>query len=83
MAVKAKWKGGSYKEKGDDFEFLSGVPARDLTDEDYAALDTEMKASVRNSPLYDVKSEVRTESTPTRTAEAEKSAPAEKAGGNS
>lgn len=57
MAVKAKWKGGKYSEKKDEFTFISGVPARDLSDEEYAALDPDMKKAVRESPLYDVKSD--------------------------
>jgi hypothetical protein len=32
--------------------YLGGVPARDLTEEDFAALPDEQKALVRLSPLY-------------------------------
>lgn len=60
MAAKAKWKGGTFEELGPAFEYLSGVPARDLSDEDYAELDTDTKKAVRESPLYDVRSDTRT-----------------------
>jgi len=33
--------------------FLNGIPARDLTAEDYDGLDTATRAAVRDSPLYD------------------------------
>lgn len=67
MAAKAKWKGKSYGEEG--YEHLSGVPARDLTDDEYAALDTDTKAVVRGSSLYDVRSDApsRSEDSPART----------------
>jgi hypothetical protein len=55
MAVKAKWKGKSHGEEG--YEFVTGVPARDLSDEDYKALEPEMKKAVRDSALYDVQTE--------------------------
>lgn len=48
MAVRARWKGGD-----EPTEFHYGIPARDLTDEDYDALDNEQRATVRNSPRYD------------------------------
>lgn len=48
MAVKAK-----YTSK--DGAFVVGVPARDLDEDEYAALDTEQKRTVRSSGLYDVK----------------------------
>lgn len=47
MAIRAKFKP---TEAG---EFHEGIPARDLDDDDYAALDNEQRATVRKSPLYD------------------------------
>ena len=44
-------------------EALNGVPARNLSDEEYEQLDTELKAVVRKSGLYDVVSESRTTDT--------------------
>jgi hypothetical protein len=41
------------KYKGDGTEFLNAIPARHLTTEDYDALDTDQRAAVRKSPLYD------------------------------
>ena len=38
-------------------EFLPGIPARDLTEEDYQALTVEQRAAVRASPLYDAKTD--------------------------
>jgi hypothetical protein len=55
MAQKAVWKGSQVGDA--DFEYLNGIPARTLSDEEYEALDTEQKRLVRSSPLYDVKSE--------------------------
>lgn len=40
--------------KGDGFAFHSGIPARDLEQEEYAALTKEERATLRESPLYDV-----------------------------
>lgn len=34
-------------------EFFTGIPARDLSTEDYDALDNEQRATVRGSALYD------------------------------
>jgi len=34
-------------------EYVTGIPACDLSANDYAALDTDARALVRNSPLYD------------------------------
>lgn len=39
--------------KGDGSEFLNGVPAHNLTTEEYDALDNDQRAAVRASPLYD------------------------------
>lgn len=55
MVLKAKWKGRGLEEPG--FEYLDGVPARDLSEEEYEALDTEQKRRVRTSSLYDVRLE--------------------------
>jgi hypothetical protein len=41
-----------YRYTGDGGSYLSGVPARDLTEEDVALLSTEQKAAVRTSDLY-------------------------------
>lgn len=37
---------------GDGSEFHFGIPARDLTDEEYAALSPEEQATVKASRLY-------------------------------
>lgn len=50
MAIKAKF-------KGDGSEFHSGIPARDLTDEEYDSLSKEDQAVVLASPLYNVTGE--------------------------
>lgn len=34
-------------------EFVNGIPAHDLSAEEYAALDKDQRAIVRDSPLYD------------------------------
>lgn len=39
-----------YTGKGD---FHNGIPARDLTTEEYDALDIDLRATVRESPHYD------------------------------
>lgn len=36
-------------------EFLQGVPARSLTDEEYEALPEEQQIAVRENPLYDLR----------------------------
>ena len=38
-------------------EFLNGVPNRDLTEDDYDALDTDQRKAVRESGLYDVRTD--------------------------
>lgn len=35
-------------------EFYQGIPARDLTDADWAQLSQEQQTAVANSPLYEV-----------------------------
>jgi hypothetical protein len=48
MAIKARFKGDP------ENNFFNDVPARDLSEEEYDALDTELKHKVRHSDLYDV-----------------------------
>ncbi|HEY8291070.1 MAG TPA: hypothetical protein VIG44_01215 [Thermomicrobiales bacterium] len=43
----------SIRYTGDGSEFHFSIPARDLTSEEYDALDTDQRALVRKSPLYD------------------------------
>lgn len=50
MAIKARY-------TGDGSEYLNGIPARNLSDEEYEALDREQKHAVRTSGLYEIKSE--------------------------
>lgn len=50
MAIRAKY-------TGDGREYLEGVPARDLEEEDYQALDSDQRAAVRGSDLYDTKTD--------------------------
>jgi hypothetical protein len=47
MAIKARY-------KGDGTEFHHGIPARNLTEEEFEALDVEERKMLRQSPLYDV-----------------------------
>lgn len=42
-------------------EFFNGIPGGDLTEEQYAALDNEQRATVRNSGLWDVKTDAQME----------------------
>lgn len=51
MAIRARFK------PTPEGEFHPGIPSRDLSDEDYDALDTEQRALVRKSPLYDYRPE--------------------------
>jgi hypothetical protein len=44
---------GDRNPDGSAAEFHEGIPARNLTDEDYDALPKELREVVRNSPLYD------------------------------
>lgn len=41
--------------KGDGSEYLSGVPARNLDEDDFHNLTDEQKAAVQRSPLYDLR----------------------------
>lgn len=50
MAIKARF-------KGDGSEFHAGIPARDLTDEDWQSLDEDERTLVLASKLYNVVSE--------------------------
>jgi hypothetical protein len=45
MAIKARF-------KGSEGEFIYGIPARNLLDEEYDQLDTDQKKLVRESSLY-------------------------------
>jgi hypothetical protein len=56
VAIRAKWKGGDDPTAA-DYEYHSGIEARDLTDEDWDALTTEQRATVRASNLYDYRTE--------------------------
>lgn len=51
MALRAKF------QPTPEGEFHPGIPARDLDDDDYQALDNDQRALVRNSPLYDYRPE--------------------------
>lgn len=48
MVIRAHWKGNP----ADPTEHHHAIPAHDLTDEDYAALDAEHRKTVRESKLY-------------------------------
>jgi hypothetical protein len=37
---------------GDGTSFLNGIPARDLTEDEFRSLDNVQRAAVRDSPLY-------------------------------
>jgi len=56
MAIKARYKGGNPAEDP-NAEYLNGVPARNLDEDEYDALDPELKKLVRESSLYDVRLE--------------------------
>lgn len=51
MAIRARFKGKADAD-GLPLEYLNGVPARDLQDDEYDALDTDQKRQVRSSGLY-------------------------------
>lgn len=51
MAIRAKFK------PTPDGQYHTGIPARDLEQEDYDALDNDQRALVRKSPLYDYRPE--------------------------
>lgn len=48
--VRVKYKG---KDTGEGLPFFAGIPARDLTDEDFDALDADQKEVVKHSAVYD------------------------------
>jgi len=48
--VRARYKG---KDTGEGLPYLHGIPARDLTDDDFDLLDDERKQMVRSHDLYD------------------------------
>ena len=60
--MRALWRGKineTKTETGSEFqpeEFLEGVPARSLTDEEYRALPEDVRKNVDLSPLYEVRS---------------------------
>lgn len=60
--MRALWK-GTKGEDGLPVEYLEGVPARSLTQDEYDALTDEQREAMRSSPLYDVRTE--REMTPT------------------
>jgi hypothetical protein len=45
----------SAKYKGDGSEYLNNIPARDLTEDEFAALTDDQKVMLAESPLYDLK----------------------------
>ena len=47
MAIKARY-------KGDGDEYHAGIPKRNLTEDEYDELDSEQKAMLRKSPIYEV-----------------------------
>jgi hypothetical protein len=53
MAVKATWKGKTGKD-GLVEEFHTGIPARDLTDDDWNTLSKDEQDTVKASKLYNV-----------------------------
>jgi hypothetical protein len=61
MPIRAKRKAARPK------EMLFGVPNRDLSEEDYQALDADQRRDVRDSGLWDVKTDA--EMHPPRTAD--------------
>jgi hypothetical protein len=54
MAIRARFKGEPHPLTGEPAQYLDGIPARNLSDEEYDALPTEDKARLRGSDLYDV-----------------------------
>ncbi|HXI17968.1 MAG TPA: hypothetical protein VNM48_16520 [Chloroflexota bacterium] len=50
MAIRATY-------KGDGTEYLLGVPARNLDEDDYLALDSEQRKAVRESSIYAYKTD--------------------------
>jgi hypothetical protein len=84
VTIRAKFTGPKNAD-GVAEEFLHGIPARDLDeDEDWAGLTTEQKDEVRKSGLYDVKTErdMRSKSTASHKSESKpaESPPTEEVG---
>lgn len=53
MAIKARWK-GKQNAQGRAIEFHSGIPARNLTDQDWEGLSKDEQDTVLASKLYNV-----------------------------
>lgn len=68
----------AYKYTSKQGEYLTGIPARNLTDEDWAELSKEQRKAALDSGLY-VK--VETEAAPEKKTTTREEAPAPKAGG--
>jgi len=56
MTVRAKWKGGEVRPDDPNFEYINGVPTRDLEDDDWDSLTEAQQANVKASKLYDIPS---------------------------
>lgn len=57
MATRARFTGEEHPQfPGQAYRYLEGIPARNLSDEEYEALSPEDKKRVRDSDLYDVAS---------------------------
>jgi hypothetical protein len=53
-AIAAKFK-GTYNADGEPLEYHSGIPARDLTEEEFEHLSDEHKSTLAHSSLYDLR----------------------------
>ncbi len=62
--------------KGDGNEYLAGIPAQDLDEETYQGLDTEQRKAVRESSLYDCKTDKEMSAASAASPPAETPAPA-------
>lgn len=56
MTLRARFLGQAERDTG-PLAFLEGVPARDLDEDDYRALSGAQRAAVRQSALYDVRTD--------------------------
>jgi hypothetical protein len=55
MAIRARYKGQPHPQRPTEpLEYLDGIPARDLSDDEYEALSIDDKKRVRDSSLYEV-----------------------------
>lgn len=54
--MRALWRGATH-EDGTPKEYLFGIPAKHLTNDEYEALSAEHKEQVRASGLYEVRAE--------------------------